>query len=71
MAILVHGQNTPSLYSRKLILRREGFEWKAHTDYVHPLAIKVMQKAGIDISQHTSKHLSQYIDQKIETVITV
>jgi len=39
--------------------------------YVHPLAIKVMQEAGIDISQHTSKHLSQFLDQKTETVITV
>jgi arsenate reductase (thioredoxin) len=39
--------------------------------YVHPLAIKVMQEVGIDISKHTSKHLSQFLDQKIETVITV
>jgi arsenate reductase len=39
--------------------------------YVHPLAIKAMQEAGIDISHHTSKHLSQFLDQKVETVITV
>jgi arsenate reductase len=39
--------------------------------YVHPMAIKVMQEAGIDISQHASKHLNQFLDQKIETVITV
>jgi arsenate reductase len=39
--------------------------------YVHPLAIRVMQEVGIDISQHTSKHLSRFLDQKIETVITV
>jgi arsenate reductase len=39
--------------------------------YVHPMAIKVMQEAGIDISQHQSKHLSQFLDQKVETVITV
>jgi arsenate reductase (thioredoxin) len=39
--------------------------------YVHPMAIQVMREAGIDISQHTSKHLSQFLDQKIETVITV
>jgi arsenate reductase (thioredoxin) len=39
--------------------------------YVHPVAIKVMQEVGIDISKHTSKHLSQFLDQKIETVITV
>jgi len=39
--------------------------------YVHPMAIQVMQEVGIDISRHTSKHLSQFLDQKIETVITV
>ena len=39
--------------------------------YVHPIAIKVMQEVGIDISQHTSKHMNQFLDQKIETVITV
>jgi arsenate reductase len=39
--------------------------------HVHPMAIKVMQEAGIDISRHTSKHLSQFLNLKIETVITV
>lgn len=39
--------------------------------YVHPLAIRAMQEVGIDISRHTSKPLTQFLDQKIETVITV
>ena len=39
--------------------------------YVHPLAIKVMAEVGIDISQHTSKPLSQFVNQPVETVITV
>ncbi|MGC9943188.1 MAG: arsenate reductase ArsC [Verrucomicrobiota bacterium] len=39
--------------------------------HVHPLAIKVMQEAGIDISQHRSKHMSEFLTRKIETVITV
>src|SRR5580704_14263468 len=39
--------------------------------YVHPIAIKVMQEVGIDISQHRSKHLNEFVDKKIETVITV
>lgn len=39
--------------------------------YVHPLAIKVMQEAGIDISRHRSKHLDEFLNQKVETVITV
>lgn len=39
--------------------------------FVHPLAIRVMREAGIDISQHRSKHLNEFMDKKIETVITV
>ena len=39
--------------------------------YVHPLAILVMGEIGIDISAHRSKPLTEFLDQKIETVITV
>ena len=39
--------------------------------YVHPLAIRVMQEIGLDISHHRSKHLNEFLDRKIETVITV
>jgi arsenate reductase len=39
--------------------------------YVHPLAIKAMAEVGIDISQHRSKHLSEFLQQPVETVITV
>jgi arsenate reductase len=39
--------------------------------YVHPLAIRVMAEAGIDISTHRSKHLSEFLNQPVETVITV
>jgi arsenate reductase len=39
--------------------------------YVHPLAIEVMKEIGIDISGHRSKHLSEFLDRDIGTVITV
>jgi arsenate reductase (thioredoxin) len=39
--------------------------------YVHPLAIKVMAEIGIDISQHRSKHLDEFLSQQVGTVITV
>jgi arsenate reductase len=39
--------------------------------YVHPLAIKVMREVGIDISTTRSKHLSEFLDRPVETVITV
>ena len=39
--------------------------------YVHPLAIRVMQEIDIDISSHRSKHMSEFMQTPIETVITV
>lgn len=39
--------------------------------YVHPLAIRVMQEIGIDISAHRSKHLNEFLDRPVQTVITV
>jgi len=39
--------------------------------YVHPLAIKAMQEIGSDISGHHSKHLREFLEQPVETVITV
>jgi arsenate reductase (thioredoxin) len=39
--------------------------------YVHPLAIRVMKEIGIDISAHHSKHFNEYLNQSVETVITV
>lgn len=39
--------------------------------HVHPLAIRVMEEIGIDISAHHSKHLDEFLDQDVETVITV
>ena len=43
----------------------------APTGSVHPLAIQVMAEIGIDISQHRSKHLNEFLTQNVETVITV
>ncbi len=39
--------------------------------YVHPLAIRVMREIDIDISSHRSKHLSEFVQRPVETVITV
>jgi len=39
--------------------------------FVHPLAIKVLAEVGIDISGHRSKHLKEFLDQPVHTVITV
>jgi len=39
--------------------------------YVHPKSIEVMQEIGIDISAHTYKHLEQFLNGPVDTVITV
>jgi arsenate reductase len=39
--------------------------------YVHPLGVKAMAEIGIDISAHTSKHMDEFLNQNVETVITV
>jgi arsenate reductase len=39
--------------------------------YLHPLAIRAMREIGIDISAHHSKHMSEFLGQNVETVITV
>lgn len=39
--------------------------------YVHPLAIKVMSELGIDLSAHRSKSMNEFLQQPVETVITV
>ncbi len=39
--------------------------------YVHPMAIRAMRERGIDISQHRSKHLSEFLPYPVDYVITV
>jgi len=38
---------------------------------VHPIAVKVMAEIGIDISDNTCKHINDFFDELIDTVITV
>lgn len=39
--------------------------------YVHPLAVKAVAEAGLDLSEGRSKSLEEFLDQDVETVITV
>ena len=39
--------------------------------YVHPRAIAALAEIGIDISGHNSKHMNEFLDRDVETVITV
>jgi len=39
--------------------------------YVHPKSIEALSEIGIDISHHSSKHMNEFLDKDIHTVITV
>ncbi len=39
--------------------------------YVHPMALAVLQEIGLDASAHHSKHLNEFLDMPVTTVITV
>ena len=38
---------------------------------LNPIAVRVMNEIGIDISQHTSNHVRDYLDRQFDYVITV
>ncbi len=51
-------------------------QWKVQSagifsSYVHPLAIRVMEEIGIDISQQTSKSMDQFVNEKFDYVVTL
>ena len=39
--------------------------------YVHPEALAVLSEIGLDASAHRSKHLSEFLATRVDTVITV
>jgi arsenate reductase len=49
----------------------EVFSAGSHPSRVNPMAIKVMDEWGIDISYHTSDSVNIYLDKEIDIVITV
>ncbi len=57
-----------SLVGDMLDVRSAG---SAPAGYVHPLAIRAMMEVDIDISEHHSKSLEEFLKAEVETVITV
>jgi arsenate reductase (thioredoxin) len=51
--------------------RVDVFSAGAKPASVNPLAIQAMGERGIDIGQQRSKHLSEFLDQPFDEVITV
>lgn len=49
----------------------EVFSAGTHPSFVHPLAIEAMREIGIDISNHRSKSVMEFLGQEFDYVITV
>ena len=60
-----------------LVNARLGDRWEAHSagtqpaERVHPLAVRVMAEAGIDISRGVPKGVDPALDQDWDLVVTV
>ena len=51
--------------------RFDVFSCGTHPSRVHPNAIAVMEEWGIDISNHTSDDINDYLDKGINIIISV
>lgn len=51
--------------------RFEVFSAGVEPSFVRPQAIAAMHELGIDISDHRSKSLNEFLDQRLDYVITV
>ncbi len=77
LLILCTGNSCRSHLAEGLLRRALGDSYNVASagskpaGYVHPLAIKVMAEIGIDISSHRSKHMDEFLNQDVETVVTV
>lgn len=47
------------------------FSAGTHPSFVHPFSIRAMKEIGIDISNHTSKSVEQFVNEPFDVVITV
>ena len=75
--ILCTGNSCRSHLAEGLLRHAAGDLFEIHSagskpaGHVHPKAVKVMKEIGIDITDHRSKHLNEFLQTDIETVITV
>ena len=75
--ILCTGNSCRSHLAEGILRHAAGDLFEVHSagskpaGYVHPKAIAVMKELGIDLSGHFSKHMNEFLDRKIDTVITV
>ena len=70
------GNSARSQMAEGLLKALGSREWKARSggifpSYVHPLAIRVMEEIGIDISKQTSKSIDRFVKKKFDYIITL
>ncbi|MDI6871925.1 MAG: arsenate reductase ArsC [Bacillota bacterium] len=49
----------------------EAFSAGTQPAGINPLAVQVMREAGVDLSGHRSKHLSEFLGQPFDYVVTL
>ena len=75
--ILCTGNSCRSHLAEGILQRELGDKFRVASagskpaGYVHPLAIRAMAEIGIDISDHRSRHMDEFLSQDVDTVITV
>ena len=75
--ILCTGNSCRSHMAEGILRNAAGDLFEVHSagsqpaGYVHPKAIAALDEIGIDLSSHESKHMDQFLDRDIHTVITV
>jgi ArsR family transcriptional regulator, arsenate/arsenite/antimonite-responsive transcriptional repressor / arsenate reductase (thioredoxin) len=52
-------------------VRVEAVSAGSHPKAVHPNAVRVMRERGIDLSSRRSKHLSEFVEQRFDHVISL
>jgi protein-tyrosine-phosphatase len=73
---LCTGNSARSQIAEALLVRMSGGTIEArsagsHPKPLHPNAVRVMEKRGVDISGHRSKHLDELVGQRFDRVITL
>jgi len=72
---LCTGNSARSQIAEGLMKSMGGEQWEVKSagilpSYVHPLAIRVMDEVGIDISKQTSKSQDQFLNEEFDYIIT-
>jgi protein-tyrosine-phosphatase len=73
---LCTGNSTRSQIAEALLEHRSGGTIRArsggsHPKPLHPNTVRVMAERGVDISTRTSKHLSRFVQDRFDRVITL